>query len=178
MGGSSDGLPLSAAFDLTSSLLYDSVTGQTSRARLPVLRNTALGGLVTCSSLESPDLACANAVDGTLATRWSSEFSDPQWIQVDLGSPQRLERVILHWEKAYGRAYQAQTSNDSLTWTDVYSTTAGNGEVDNLAVSGTGRYVRVYGTQRATAWGYSLWEIEVYARPAPIYLPLVQRGVP
>ncbi|SNT65116.1 hypothetical protein SAMN05216276_11662, partial [Streptosporangium subroseum] len=28
--------------------------------------------------------------------------------------------------------------------------------------TGTGRYVRVNGTQRATAYGYSLWEFEVY----------------
>ncbi|MBB4936920.1 hypothetical protein FHR32_001225 [Streptosporangium album] len=26
------------------------------------------------------------------------------------------------------------------------------------------RHVRVYGTQRATVWGYSLWETEVYGR--------------
>jgi endo-1,3(4)-beta-glucanase len=30
-------------------------------------------------------------------------------------------------------------------------------------VTGTGRYVRVYGTSRAlAAYGYSLWELEVF----------------
>ena len=29
-------------------------------------------------------------------------------------------------------------------------------------MSGTGRYVRMYGTARATAYGYSLFEFEVY----------------
>ena len=29
-------------------------------------------------------------------------------------------------------------------------------------MAGTGRYLRVNGTQRATQWGYSLWELEVY----------------
>ncbi|MBY0427252.1 MAG: T9SS type A sorting domain-containing protein, partial [Cytophagales bacterium] len=39
----------------------------------------------------------------------------------------------------------------------------GDGGIDNLTgLSGTGRYVRMYGTQRATAWGYSLFEFEVY----------------
>ena len=28
-----------------------------------------------------------NAVDGLPDTRWSSEFSDPQWLAVDLGAP-------------------------------------------------------------------------------------------
>jgi len=49
-------------------------------------------------------------------------------ICVDLGARQRVERVILHWETAYGKAYQIQTSNDSLNWTDIYSTTSSNGE--------------------------------------------------
>ncbi|MGD8793130.1 MAG: glycoside hydrolase family 3 C-terminal domain-containing protein [Anaerolineae bacterium] len=170
VGGSSDNLPLSAAFELTSSMLYDSVTGQTAPARLPVLRNVALHHPASCSSIESEDLACANAVDGNRITRWSSQFSDPQWIYVDLGARQCIERMILHWETAYGRTYQIQTSDDALTWTDIYSTTCGDGHVDNLDLSGTGRYVRLYYTQRATAWGYSLWELEIYARPDPIYL--------
>ncbi|MFD1502605.1 discoidin domain-containing protein, partial [Streptosporangium lutulentum] len=63
---------------------------------------------------------------------------------------------------AYGRAYQIQTSPDGTTWSTVYSTTAGDGGVDDVTLTGTGRYVRVNGTQRATAYGYSLWEFEVY----------------
>ncbi len=36
-------------------------------------------------------------------------------------------------------------------------------------LSGTGRYVRMYGTVRATTYGYSLWEFEIYGTvPAPI----------
>jgi hypothetical protein len=138
----------------------------------------ALHRPVTCSSIEGLGNACGNAVDGSLTTRWSSQFSDPQWIYVDLGVRQRVERVILHWETAYAKAYQIQTSNDSLNWTDIFSTTASNGAVDNLDVSGMGRYVRIYTTQRDTGWGYSLWELEVYARPGSIYLPLVQRQLP
>ena len=58
------------------------------------------------------------------------------------------------------------------------STTAGDGEVDNLDVSGAGRYVRMVGTQLDTGWGYSLWEFEVYARLGLIYLPLVLHQLP
>jgi hypothetical protein len=31
-----------------------------------------------------------------------------------------------------------------------------------LALPVSGRYVRLLGTQRGTAYGYSLWEFEVY----------------
>ena len=50
------------------------------------------------------------------------------------------------------------------TWTDIYSTTSGSGGSQTLPVSGSGRYVRMYGTQRATQWGYSLWEFQVFGR--------------
>ena len=125
----------------------------------------ALNRPTTCSSIENQDpyYDCGNGVDGDLATRWSSQFSDPQWIYVDLGARQYIRRVILHWEAAHGRAYRLQVSDDAVQWTDVYSTTDGDGEVDNLNVSHKGRYVRVYGVQRNGPWGYSLWEFEVYA---------------
>ncbi len=40
----------------------------------------------------------------------------------------------------------------------IYSTTTGTGGTQTLNVSGTGRYIRMYGTARATQYGYSLWE--------------------
>jgi len=175
VGGSSDSLPLSGTFELTSSVLYDSATGETSPARLPVLGNVALNRPAVSFSVENLDLAASNAVDGDLTTRWSSQFGDLQWLHVDLGARKDIKRVILHWETAYGKAYQIQVSDDAVNWTDVYSTTAGDGEVDNLGMSASGRYVRIIGTQRGGEWGYSLWELEVYGRPGSIYLPLVLR---
>jgi hypothetical protein len=69
---------------------------------------------------------------------------------------------VLNWEAAYATAYQIQTSNDGSTWTTIYSTTAGTGGVQTLNVTGSGRYVRMNGTARATQYGYSLWEFGVY----------------
>jgi hypothetical protein len=175
VGGSSDKLPHSGSFELTSSMLYDSATGETEPALLPVLQNVALRRPAACSSIEGWDYACNQAIDGDLATRWSSQFNDPQWIYVDLGSRMRIERVILHWETAFGKAYQVQISDDAIHWTDVYSTTASDGGVDNLELSGTGRYVRLVGTQRGTGYGYSLWELEVYGRSYRLHLPLILR---
>ncbi|WP_371785528.1 ThuA domain-containing protein [Streptosporangium subroseum] len=120
------------------------------------------GKPVTASSVEAGANVVANAVDGNTATRWSSLYADPQWIRVDLGASRQVSRVRLNWEAAYGRAYQIQTSPDGNTWTNVYSTTTGDGGIDDVTLTGTGRYVRVNGTQRATAYGYSLWEFEVY----------------
>ncbi|MCO5998000.1 discoidin domain-containing protein [Actinoallomurus rhizosphaericola] len=124
--------------------------------------NLAQGRTATASSTESAAFPAPNAVDGNTGTRWSSAFSDPQWLQVDLGGTRSICRVTLNWETAYATAFQIQTSGDANTWTTVYSTTGGTGGVQTLDVTGSGRYVRVYGTQRATQWGYSLWELQVY----------------
>ncbi|MFE7599420.1 glycosyl hydrolase family 8 [Streptomyces sp. NPDC057494] len=124
------------------------------------------GKPVTASSVETSAFGAGLAVDGSTATRWASaEGVDPQWIRIDLGTRHTISRVKLNWEDAYGRTYRIQTSDDGSTWTDVYSTTAGDGATDDLTVSGSGRYVRMYGTGRGTPYGYSLWEFEVYGAP-------------
>ena len=120
------------------------------------------GKTATASSTEGAGYAASYAVDGNTSTRWSSAFSDPQWLQVDLGATATVSQVVLQWEAAYATAFQIQTSNDAATWTSIYSTTTGTGGTQTLNVSGTGRYIRMYGTARATGYGYSLWEFQVF----------------
>ncbi|MFI5908448.1 discoidin domain-containing protein [Dactylosporangium sp. NPDC051541] len=120
------------------------------------------GRPTTASSTENAASPAANATDGNTATRWSSAFTDPQWLRVDLGATHAISKVTLNWEAAYAKAFQVQTSADGNTWTTIYSTTTGTGGNQTLNVTGSGRYVRVNGTQRATAYGYSLYEFQVY----------------
>jgi hypothetical protein len=127
--------------------------------------NIAQGKTTTASSTENATYPASAATDGNAASRWSSAFSDPQWLQVDLGQSYNISHVTLNWEAAYGRAYQIQTSNDAVNWTSIYSTTTGDGGTDDLAVTGTGRYLRMYGTARGTPYGYSLYELSVNGTP-------------
>jgi beta-glucosidase len=120
------------------------------------------GKPTTASSTENAGTPASAAVDGNTSTRWASAFSDPQWLQVDLGATATIDRVVLTWEAAYGTAFQIQTSVDATTWAPVYSTTTGTGGTQTLAVTGSGRYVRLLGTARANGYGYSLWEFQVY----------------
>ena len=116
-----------------------------------------------------------NAVDGRSDTRWASAAgSDPQWISVDLGQRSTVSRVRLEWDLSCATAYQVQTSNDASTWTALFSTGTGDGGVDDLTLSGTGRYVRVYGTHRcrtSSSKGYSLRELQVFGYPVPVTSP-------
>ncbi|WHM40410.1 family 20 glycosylhydrolase [Streptomyces sp. BPTC-684] len=125
--------------------------------------NLARNRPTTASSTETVNFPPASATDGDGATRWSSAYSDPQWLQVDLGSTQNVNRVVLRWEAAYGKAFQIQLSDDATTWRTLYSTTSGTGGVQDLTgLSGSGRYLRLYATQRGTSYGYSLYEFEAY----------------
>ncbi|MEN3359674.1 MAG: hypothetical protein V7637_3656 [Mycobacteriales bacterium] len=121
------------------------------------------GKPATASSTENAGaFPAASAVDGNPGTRWSSAFSDPQWLQVDLGTTATVSQVVLQWEAASASAFQIQVSANASTWTTIYSTSAGTGGTQTLAVTGSGRYVRMLGTARATQWGYSLFEFQVF----------------
>jgi glucose/arabinose dehydrogenase len=125
--------------------------------------NFALGRPVTASSVWGPGREAALAVDGKLNTRWSSKYSSPQWLRVDLGTTRRVGRFILRWEAAYGKNYQIQVSPNGTTWTTVINRKNGDGKVDTQGFTPRdARYVRMYGTTRGTQWGYSPWEFEIY----------------
>src|SRR3954451_13914521 len=125
--------------------------------------NVALHRPVVASSIEPGTSFTADlAVDGDPGTRWASGYDDAAWFQLDLGTSTRLGKIVLRWEAAYGSAYKIQVSDDGSTWTTATEVTAGDGGTDTLWLDTTGRYVRLQGIHRATQYGYSLYEAEVY----------------
>jgi hypothetical protein len=137
------------------------------------------GKPATASTTQGAGLEAGLAFDGNAGTRWSSVWSDPQWIQVDLGSTATISQVVLQWEGAYARSFQLQTSANGTSWTSIYTTTAGPGGTQAINVTGSGRYVRMNGTQRSSGYGFSLFEFKVYGsgggnppvNPGPGYIP-------
>ncbi|GGY79761.1 discoidin domain-containing protein [Streptomyces nitrosporeus] len=121
------------------------------------------GRKATASSQEGEAFTAGAAVDGDLTgTRWASRWQDAEWIQVDLGAVKNLSRTVLTWESAYGKDYEIQASDNGTDWRTLKTVTGGDGGTDDLAVSGSGRYVRMQGLARAGGYGYSLWEFQVY----------------
>ncbi|RZK50894.1 MAG: T9SS type A sorting domain-containing protein, partial [Hymenobacter sp.] len=117
---------------------------------------------VTATSTEAPN-AATYAVDGDPTTRWGSLYTDPQELTVDLGAPYALSRVVVLWETALAKDYLVQGSIDNATWATL-KTVTGNTEQFNehLNLSGTARYLRLKGTARGTAYGFSIREIMAY----------------
>lgn len=164
VGASSRDIRLRGTLELTQTWT-DPVPGMASwmAARADDERDLARGRPVRASSVEKPDTPPEAAVDGNDSTRWSSAFSDPQWILVDLQEPRTINRVVIHWEAAFASSYTLQVSLDGETWQDVYTTDAGTGEEETIIFPQTSaRYLRMYGRQRGTQYGYSLYSLRVY----------------
>lgn len=130
--------------------------------------NLAAGAPASASSAEwNPftSYAPGRAVDGNTGTRWASNWSDDQWLRIDLGAPTPVGRVTLDWERAYAKSYRIELSTDGTNWQTAWSTTTGDGGLDTAVFTATpARYVRVHATQRGTQWGYSLNEVGVHGR--------------
>ncbi len=122
------------------------------------------GKAYSASSAENDQMSAGCAADGNLSTRWSSEFSDPQWLMVDLGQSRSISTVIVRWNNNHGVDHQVQCSDDAIAWRTVFEQKDGPGGVQRHDVNTVGRYVRVLGTKRASQWGYSIFEFEVYGR--------------
>ncbi|GGW97902.1 hypothetical protein GCM10010297_19280 [Streptomyces malachitofuscus] len=145
---------------------YLDTWGASERHRAGV--NLAEGARATASSAEwNPftSYAPGRAVDGDRGTRWASDWSDGQWLRVDLGDTRRVGRVTLDWERAYGTSYRIELSADGTNWRTVWSTTSGDGGLDTAVFTpSAARYLRVHFLDRGTDWGYSLHEVGVRAR--------------
>jgi glucose/arabinose dehydrogenase/PKD repeat protein len=123
----------------------------------------AVGHTTSASSSEAATLTADKANDGNSATRWASTWTDNQWWQVDLGSPKPVDTVFLNWETAYASSYKIQVSSDGSTFTTVatVSATAPGWKTTSFTET-SARYVRVLGVTRATTYGISFWDAQVF----------------
>ena len=121
--------------------------------------------MATASSIEAnlPQFTPDHAVDGDLATRWSSNYTDGEWLQVGLAAPQHVGKVVLYWETAHADAYRIQTSADGVSWTTAASVPDSQGGSETVWLDQSGvRFLRMAGVSRSSQFGYSVREFQVY----------------
>jgi hypothetical protein len=127
-----------------------------------ILANFSLSEAAVRSSSNEEGFRAEAAFDGNKDTRWSSSFSDSEWLEIDLSSLQEIVGLILYWEAAYARSYEVLLSADGKEWQCVYKQDDSDGGMDDIYFGKrTARFIKIQGLKRATAWGYSLWEVEV-----------------
>ena len=137
--------------------------------------NVAIGKAITVSSTESTNYPGSNAIDGNTATRWSSAFSDPQTATIDLQGKYDINELVLNWEAASGRDFKIDVSSDNVNWTNVVNKVnmPAGARIDDFVATATSiQYVRLTGTARTTAYGYSLYEFEVHGKSSGVNIPV------
>ncbi|MBO2007464.1 discoidin domain-containing protein [Hymenobacter negativus] len=138
--------------------------------------NLALGKTAVASS-DQGGFEPAKAFDANNTSRWGSTYNDNQWLYVDLGRSTNITQVNLIWEIAYGRNFHLDVSNDATNWTTITTVTNNTSHVNEIALTTTGRYVRMFGVTRGTGYGFSLYEMQVvgsYVAPLPVELTVFQ----
>ncbi|MEV4033791.1 discoidin domain-containing protein [Streptomyces umbrinus] len=133
--------------------------------------NLARGRTLTAASHHETYVP-ANAADGNKATYWESRNNDlPQWIQADLGSSLRVDRVVLRLPDGWGARSQTLKIQGSANGTDFSDLTASKayafapGDGNSVTISfdpTTTRYVRVLVTANTGQPAAQLSELEVY----------------
>ena len=123
---------------------------------------------VASSSTDGSDNP-ANALDGSLTTRWSTGTSQAsgQWFQVDMGLPNTFNRIVLNNVNSandYPRGYQVYVSNDGVNWGSAVATGTGTSGVTTINFTPqAARYIRIIQTGSANGTYWSIDEFNVSA---------------
>jgi hypothetical protein len=109
----------------------------------------------------------ANAIDGNLATRYSSDAyqASGMWWQVNLGSSQTFNQIEMNAPNSagdYAVGYNVEVSTNGSTFTTVYSgTNATTPEVATFTAQ-TAQYIRIVLTAASTTSWWSIDEFTAY----------------
>jgi dienelactone hydrolase len=130
--------------------------------------NIAYNKPVAVTSIQGTGYEGSKAVDANGTTRWASATANNQNFVVDLGGNFTINRIRIAWEAAYARDYQIQVSTNNSTWTTIQEFWGKSSSVadDYTGLDATARWLKVYCINRATQYGFSIFEFEVYGTSA------------
>lgn len=124
----------------------------------------------TATAFSNPQTA-ALSCDGNLGTRWASRDSDGDSVvwQRNYETVQTFNRVKFVWEGAYAIAYDIYAGNDCENMTKIAEVRDVDPKgqfpytiITELSESVSAKHVRFQGVKKATGYGYSFWEMEVF----------------
>ncbi len=76
-----------------------------------------------------------------------------------------IDKIVLEWEAAYAQKFNIDFSNDNVNWSSdrsLYNYDGHSGTMEFVKDFSKYRYVRIELDQRATPYGFSLYEIKLY----------------
>ncbi|MDE6277271.1 MAG: discoidin domain-containing protein [Muribaculaceae bacterium] len=159
--------PESGLFTSSTPGVYTVKFGPLAHATVNVLAlrdaNLALNKAATASSVRDGNKA-SFVNDGNVSTRWESDWSDKQWIAIDLEEKFEINRMEILWEGAYARQYRIEASTDGENWSEIHAVTnaKGGNEYIEFAPVAASR-VRLCCDKRALeTYGFSIYEWRVF----------------
>ena len=185
-------------YKLTYSVTDDFARTTTCERTVTVLKNENLGkvepvyiytadtpyniaeGCEAFSNSENGNATASKATDGNLSSRWESQHGSsnkndyyPVDFTVDLGAELPIEQVVIHWEAAYATDYTLWVSTNGNIYTSVDSVRGQSLPADQRVNthelnSVTARYVRLRCEYRATGYGYSIYEFQVFGKQGTV----------
>jgi glucosylceramidase len=144
----------------------------------PPLRALDPSGWRAAASPPGPANPCctgdvaSNAADDDASTRYSTGASQTpgQYLQVDLGRPERLAQFVLDTGANtgdYPAGYSVTVSLDGTDWSAPVATGTGSGQITAISLDGRPvRYVRVTLTASSGSW-WSVADVRAYLRARP-----------
>lgn len=150
-------------------VIEDSAPDLAKTEPVEMIEHLGVGAVVEVSSIQQEwegEGPPASLVDGDPGTRWSSIYEDGQEVMIDLGREMPVAAVRLLWETASAKRYAVAVSSDGMIWNITEEITDGlmGPRTDEIYLGGDSvRFIRLDLLERATEWGFSLYEIEVIA---------------
>ena len=131
--------------------------GQTPQATIEMVKpKDATEIKMTASSVQmAPGHFPWKAVDGNDGTRWcASNDSYPQWLQIELNKPHKIDTIRITWEFDVSYKYIIEGSGDGKKWTPLLDVTqkGENSGVETPLKSDPVKFVRITGKSAAKGW--------------------------
>ena len=121
------------------------------------------GWVASSNAPSSSSDAAANALDGNLKTRFSSDEDQKPglYFELNLGTVATFDELLMDVPNSphdYARGYEIEVSNNGTSWTTV-ATCAGNGTTEIVSFpSQKAQYVKVVLTASNSSWWWSIDE--------------------
>jgi beta-glucosidase len=139
------------------------------------------GWVATASSTGGTDVP-ANAIDSSLATRWTTGVAQSnagtQWFTVDLQTAHTFNQIRMDSGGDYVRNYQVFVSADGVNWGSAVAT--GSAAATPVIVTFANQTARFIQVQQLTSAGTGSWwsidDFNVIAGGTPLETPLARTG--
>jgi hypothetical protein len=119
---------------------------------------------VSASSNENYASYPEKITDGIDTTHWTSEYSDSQWVVIELDTIYNIQKLLIKWASFYAKEYNLEISTDNANWENVFTEPSGDGKYDLIRIPAKkAKYLKFNLIKRYGIYGFSIDEISAFS---------------